>query len=94
MSTKMTNTQLIDAISAATELSKADVSRVLDGFKAVATTGLNEGKSVPLVNFGTFKPTQRSAREGRNPSTGEPLQIAASNGVSFSAAKGLKEARN
>lgn len=94
MGDKTTTAELIDAIAAATEMSKSDVGRVLDGFKSVVTTSLHDGKPVTLSSLGTFKPTHRAARQGRNPRTGETLQIAASNGAGFSAAKALKDALN
>ena len=72
---KTTTPVLIKAIAAATEMSNADVSRVLDGFKAVTITSLNEGKPVILTGLGTFKPKHREARMGRNPSNGEALQM-------------------
>lgn len=94
MGDKTTNADLIDAIAAATTLSKKDVTSVLDGFKAVVTTSLNEGKPVTLAGLGVFKPSSREARTGRNPRTGDPVQIAASKGAKFTPAKQLKDALN
>jgi DNA-binding protein HU-beta len=91
---KTTTPVLIKAIAAATQMSNADVTRVLDAFKAVTTTSLNDGKPVILAGLGTFNPKHREARMGRNPSTGEALQIAASKGVKFTPSKLLKDALN
>ncbi len=86
MSKKTTTAELINAISAATEQSKADVSRMLDGFKAVVTNSLHDG--------GTFKPRHNAARKGRNPRTGEEVDIAPSVSATFKQAKALKDALN
>ena len=91
---KTTQTDLIAAIAAAVDLPKKTVSDTLEGFVAVATTSLNEGKAVALPGFGTFKPKHRSARQGRNPRTGEMVDIAASTSAGFTPAKGLKDALN
>ncbi len=94
MSKKTTTAELINAISAATEQSKADVSRMLDGFKAVVTNSLHDGKEVAVSGFGTFKPRHNAARKGRNPRTGEEVDIAPSVSATFKQAKALKDALN
>lgn len=94
MGNKTTTTELIDAIAAATEFPKADVGRVLDGFKAVVTNSLDTGKPVSLSGFGTFKPRHRPARKVRNPRTGETVDAAASNSAGFTPAKALKATLN
>lgn len=94
MTSKTTTSDLIDAVAAATGYPKNEVDRVIQAFTAVVTTSLNDGKPVAVTRLGTFKPTHRDARMGRNPSTGEEIQIKASNGASFSAAKALKDALN
>lgn len=91
---KTTTTELIEAIAAATEMSKADVGRMLDGFKAVVTTSLNDGNAVAIAGLGTFKPKHRPARQARNPRTGEMVDVAASNSAGFTPAKALKDALN
>ncbi|WP_323790108.1 HU family DNA-binding protein [Thalassovita sp.] len=94
MAQKTTTTELIAAIAAATDTTKTEAQTFLDAFKAVTTTALHEGKEVQIASFGTLKPKNRAARMGRNPATGESIQIAASTGVSFTPAKALKDALN
>lgn len=94
MGTKTTTADLIEAIAATMQMPKTDVTRVLEGFKAVVTTSLNEGKPVTVSGLGVFKPTHREARTGRNPRTGDPVQISAANGAKFAPAKALKDALN
>lgn len=94
MGNKTTTTELIDAVAAATGLSRADVGRVLDGFKAVVTNGLNEGNAVAVAGLGTFKPKHRPARQARNPRTGEMVDVTASNTAGFTPAKALRDALN
>ena len=94
MTSKTTTSEVIDAVAAATGYPKNEVDRVLQALTAVVTNSLHDGKSVAMNRLGVFKPSHRAARPGRNPSTGETIQIAASNGASFSAAKALKEALN
>ena len=90
----MNKSELIDAIAADSGLSKADAGRALDGFTSAITGALKGGDSVSMVGFGTFAVKQRAARAGRNPRTGETIQIAASNNPSFKAGKALKDAVN
>ena len=66
----------------------------MDSFTDAVTTALAEGDSVALVGFGTFSVRERAARTGRNPQTGEALNIAAAKIPSFKAGKGLKDAVN
>jgi DNA-binding protein HU-beta len=93
-SVKMNKSELIDAIAAASGLSKADAGRALDGFTSAITGALKGGNSVSMVGFGTFSVKHRAARAGRNPRTGETIQIKASNNPSFKAGKALKDAVN
>jgi len=86
--------ELIDAIAAAADLSKADAGRALDATIDSITGALKKGDSVSLVGFGTFQVKQRAAREGRNPQTGKTIQIAAATVPSFKAGKALKDAVN
>jgi len=90
----MNKSELIDAIATDSGLSKADAGRALDGFTSAITSALNGGGSVSMVGFGTFSVKHRAARAGRNPRTGETIQIKASNNPSFKAGKALKDAVN
>ena len=90
----MNKSELIDAIAANSGLSKADAGRALDGFTAAITNALVAGDSVSMVGFGTFSVKHRAARAGRNPRTGETIQIKASNIPAFKAGKALKDAVN
>jgi|TARA_A100001391_G_scaffold54060_2_gene32969 DNA-binding protein HU-beta len=86
--------ELIDAIAAAADISKADAGRALDATLEAITGALKKGDSVSLVGFGTFSVKQRAAREGRNPQTGETIKIAAATVPGFKAGKALKDAVN
>ena len=88
----MNKSELIDAIAAKAELSKADVGRALDSFVEVLAKALKKNDKVALVGFGTFSVRKRAARTGRNPKTGAPLKIAASKNPAFKAGKALKDA--
>ncbi len=90
----MNKSDLIDSIANASGLSKADAGRALDGFTSSVTSALKKGDSVSMVGFGTFAVKHRAARAGRNPRTGETIQIKASNNPSFKAGKALKDAVN
>ncbi len=90
----MNKSELIDAIASGSGLSKADAGRALDGFTSAITGALRDGDSVSMVGFGTFSVKHREARTGRNPRTGESIQIKASNNPVFKAGKALKDAVN
>ncbi len=90
----MNKAELIDAVAESADLSKASASRAVDGFVAAVTGALQKGDQVALVGFGTFSVKARAARTGRNPRTGEAIQIKASNNPGFKAGKALKEAVN
>ncbi|MFC0117002.1 MULTISPECIES: nucleoid-associated protein HU-beta [Pseudoalteromonas] len=90
----MNKSQLIDQIAADADISKAAAGRALDSFIESVTGALKAGDSVALVGFGTFSVRERAARSGRNPQTGETIQIAAANIPSFKAGKALKDAVN
>ena len=83
----MNRTELIDAIAKETQLTKKDVEAVLKSFIDVVTGELKEGGKVQLVGFGTFEVSERAAREGRNPQTGESMEIKASKAPKFKAGK-------
>ena len=90
----MNKSELIDAIALSTDISKAAAGRALDAtFEAIAEA-LKESDQVSLVGFGTFQVKDRAARMGRNPQTGEPIEIKASRMPGFKAGKGLKDAVN
>ena len=87
--------ELIFFLKAYTNANVAQQSmETLNAFEAVVTDELKAGGSVALVGFGAFSVKTREARNGRNPKTGEALQIAASNAVTFKAGKALKDAVN
>jgi DNA-binding protein HU-beta len=90
----MNKGDLIDAVAGDAGLSKADATRAVDSMIASITKALQGGQQVSLVGFGTFVVKKRAAREGRNPRTGEMIQIAASNVPGFKAGKALKDAVN
>ena len=88
----MNKSELVSAIAKEADVTKEVASKTLDATIASVTKALKSGDAVTLVGFGTFQVKERSAREGRNPKTGETIQIKASNVPSFKAGKGLKEA--
>ena len=90
----MNKAELIDAVADAADISKAAAARSVDTVLEVITGSLKQGSAVTLVGFGTFNVRRREARTGRNPRTGEPIQIKASNLAVFKAGKGLKDALN
>ena len=90
----MNKNELIDAIAAESDLSKASAGRALDAAIAAITGALTKQDTVSLVGFGTFSVKHRAAREGRNPRSGETIQIAASIVPGFKAGKALKHAVN
>ena len=90
----MNKAELIDAVADAADISKAAAGRSVDTVLEVITESLKNGNAVTLVGFGTFSTRRREARTGRNPRTGEPIQIAASNLAVFKAGKALKDALN
>ncbi|EGN76336.1 DNA-binding protein HU-beta [Aliidiomarina shirensis] len=90
----MNKSQLIDKIAADAELSKAAAGRALDSFISTVTEALKSDDQVALVGFGTFTVRERSARTGRNPQTGQTIQISAAKVPAFKAGKALKDAVN
>jgi DNA-binding protein HU-beta len=90
----MNNADLADRIAGAHSLSKADARKIVDGvFAAIADAAAN-GDEVALNGFGKFKIKDTPARQGRNPSTGETMQIAASKKLTLTPAKALKDRLN
>ena len=90
----MNKTELVAAIAEKAEISKKDSEKVLKAFVDVVTEELVKGEKVQLVGFGTFEVSERAAREGRNPLTGETMTIAASKAPKFKAGKALKDVIN
>ncbi len=90
----MNKTEIIEAMADAADISKAAAGRALDGMVEAIVNSMKQGEQVSLVGFGTFSVRERAAREGRNPQTGETIQIKASKIPSFKAGKGLKDALN
>lgn len=88
----MTKTDLIAKIAEKAELTKVAAGVALDAIVDTITESLTEGESVQLIGFGTFEVRERSARTGRNPQTGEEIQIAATKVPAFKAGKALKDA--
>lgn len=90
----MNKTELVAAMAENADLSKKDAEKALKAFIEVVTEELKKDEKVQLVGFGTFEVAQRAAREGRNPLTGEKMQIKASKAPKFKAGKALKDAVN
>jgi len=90
----MNKGELIEAMADAADISKAAASRAFEGMVAAITEAMKSGEQVSLVGFGTFQVKERGARTGRNPQTGESIEIAASRTPSFKAGKALKDAVN
>jgi len=85
---------LVAAVASSADLSKADATKAVDAVFESITGSLKGGDEVRLVGFGTFSVANRAASEGRNPRTGEKIQIPASKQPKFKAGKGLKDAVN
>lgn len=90
----MNKGELIETVSTQSGLAKADATRAVDAVLDAVTDALKKGDSVALVGFGTFVVKARAARSGRNPRTGETIEIAASKTPGFKAGKALKDAVN
>lgn len=90
----MNKSDLVAAVAENAGLSKTDAASAVDGVFDVIKSALKSGDNVQLVGFGSFGVSDRAAREGRNPSTGEIIQIAASKQPKFKAGKALKDAVN
>jgi len=82
---------LVDAMAASADISKAAAARALDGFTQSVTKALKKGDQVTMVGFGTFSVRKRAARKGRNPQTGEEIKIKAAKIPVFKAGKTLKD---
>ena len=90
----MNRTELVAAIAEKTQLSKKDADLALKASIDVVSEEMQKGEKVQLVGFGTFEVSERAAREGRNPKTGETMTISASKSPKFKAGKALKDLVN
>ncbi|MDA7968084.1 MAG: HU family DNA-binding protein [Gammaproteobacteria bacterium] len=88
----MNKAELVDAVVSATGLNKPDVSKSVDAVFSTITSTLAKSETVAIVGFGNFTTSDRAARTGRNPRTGETINIAASRVPKFKAGKALKDA--
>ncbi|MEI7024559.1 HU family DNA-binding protein [Paenibacillus sp. y28] len=87
----MNKTELINKVAELTELSKKDVTKAVDAVFDAISEALQNGDKVQLVGFGNFEVRERSARKGRNPQTGEDIEIPASKVPAFKAGKSLRD---
>ncbi len=90
----MNKNDLIAAVATSAGMSKADATQAVEGVFDTVTNALRDGGEVRLVGFGTFSVSTRKASTGRNPRTGEPIQIPETKQPKFKAGKGLKDAVN
>jgi DNA-binding protein HU-beta len=90
----MTKAELLEAVADAAGVSKADAERTVGAFFDIVVSSTKGGDKVAWPGFGSFSTSQRPARTGRNPQTGEPVQIKASTAMKFSASSTLKSALN
>lgn len=90
----MNKTELVAAVAEQAALSKKDAEKALNAVIESITNALTEGDKVQLVGFGTFEVRERDARTGKNPRTGETIEIAASKAPAFKAGRALKDAVN
>ena len=90
----MNKTELVAAVAAQAGLSKKDAEAAVKAFTEVVAAEMAKGEKVQLVGFGTFEVSAREARMGRNPKSGEPMEIAASKMPKFKAGKALKDMVN
>lgn len=88
----MNKTELISAVAELSDISKKDAAKAVDAVFETITNTLKKGEKVQLIGFGNFEVRDRAARKGRNPQTGEEIQIAASKVPAFRAGKALKDA--
>ncbi len=89
---KMNKTELIQAVAERAQISKKDASSAVNATLDLITETLSDGNTVQLIGFGNFEVRERAARKGRNPQTGEEIDIAATKTPAFKAGKQLKDA--
>lgn len=90
----MNKSQLIDVVAKETSLKRKEAEAAVNAFIGAIEAALAEGEKVQLVGFGSFEVKERGARTGRNPSTGEVIEIPASKHPAFTSGKALKEKLN
>lgn len=90
----MNKGELVEAVAEAADISKSSATRAVDALLDTVTGALKAGETVTVAGFGTFTVRSRAARTGRNPRTGEEIEIKASNVPAFKAGKALKDAVN
>ena len=90
----MNKNDIIDSVAQATDSTKSDAAKAVESVFNTISSALKSGDDVQLIGFGSFSVADRAAREGRNPRTGETIQIAASKQPKFKAGKALKDAVN
>ncbi|WP_342753264.1 non-specific DNA-binding protein Hbs [Shouchella clausii] len=90
----MNKTELINAVAEASELSKKDATKAVDSVFDTILDALKNGEKIQLIGFGNFEVRERSARKGRNPQTGEEIEIPATKNPAFKPGKQLKDAVN
>lgn len=90
----MNKSELIEKIAHKADIKRTEAQAALEAITGSIISALKEGDNVRLVGFGAFESRARAARSGRNPQTGEAIQIAAANTPAFKAGKGLKDALN
>ena len=88
----MNKTELVNAVAEASELSKKDATKAVDAVFDSILNALKDGDKVQLIGFGNFEVRERAARKGRNPQTGEEIEISASKVPAFKPGKALKDA--
>ena len=87
----MNKSELVSSVAEGADISKADAAKAVDAMVAGISGALSKGEQVTIIGFGTFSIRERAARQGRNPQTGKPMNIAASKSVGFKAGKQLKD---
>ena len=90
----MNKTELVDQMADAADISKAAASRALDGMVEAITKALKDGEQVSIIGFGSFTVRERAARTGRNPQTGEEIEISARRVLTFKSSPILKKVLN
>ncbi|MDY5580232.1 HU family DNA-binding protein [Porcincola intestinalis] len=90
----MNKQELIAAIAEKADLERDDAKKALNAFIEVVGDELKKGEKIQIIGFGTFEVSERAAREGRNPQTGEAMEIKASKNPKFKAGKALKDSLN
>ena len=90
----MNNSDIADALAGTHGITKTDARKLVDGVFAAIASAAKKGDEVSISGFGKFKVKASAAREGRNPATGDTIQIAASKKLSFAAAKAVKDKLN